>query len=79
MKCFDCSIQGRAEETIGICHHCSAGVCESHGSLVSDPVTMQALILRTIILPKKARLLLCRTCREALGQPHDLEAQEGTG
>lgn len=79
MKCFDCSIQGRVADTIGVCHHCSAGVCEGHGSFVSDPVTMQAPLVRTIILPKKARVLLCRNCREALGQPHNLEAEEETG
>ena len=77
MKCFDCSIEGRVADTIGVCHHCSTGVCRSHSSLVSDPVTMQALIMRTVILPKKARVLLCRTCLEALGQPDDLGAVEG--
>jgi len=78
MKCFDCSIQGCAADALGICHHCSAGVCESHGSFVSDPVTMQAIVNRTVVLPKKARVLLCRTCQEALGQPHNPEAEAET-
>ena len=57
MKCLDCSTsQGRATEAMGVCHHCSAGVCESDSALVSDPVTMQALIMRTVILPKRARV-----------------------
>ncbi len=38
MKCLDCSAKGRDTEAIGICHHCSAGICVAHRSLVSDPV-----------------------------------------
>ena len=80
MKCLDCSTsQGRATEAMGVCHHCSAGVCESDSALVSDPVTMQALIMRTVILPKRARVLLCNTCLEALGQPHNFKGEEETG
>ena len=80
MKCLDCSTsQGRATEAMGVCHHCSAGVCESHSALVSDPVTMQALIMRTVIPPKRARVLLCNTSLEALGQPHNFKGEEETG
>jgi len=36
--------------------------------MITDPVTMTALIIRTVVLPKKARLLLCSTCLAALEQ-----------
>ena len=35
---------------------------------VPDPVTKKKLINRTVVLPKKARLLLCGTCLTALQQ-----------
>jgi hypothetical protein len=74
MKCFDCSNNGRVADAVGVCHHCSAGVCSQDGTLVADPVTMQALILKEIVLPKKARVLLCHTCLAALTQSHRTDA-----
>ena len=40
MKCLDCARNGATTEAIGNCHHCSASVCDSHSTLVSDPVTV---------------------------------------
>ena len=77
MKCFDCSDERRVNDAIGVCHHCSVGVCQSHGSLLSDPVTMRAQIVKSVVLPKKARILLCKTCMDALAQPHDSSLVEG--
>lgn len=77
MKCLDCARKGTATETIGICHHCSAGVCDIHGALVLDPVTAPALVMGTRDLPKKARLLFCHHCLAALRQHGVLEFQGG--
>jgi hypothetical protein len=37
--------------------------------VVDDPVAGGIPLVRTVILPKKARLLLCSTCKAALEQP----------
>jgi hypothetical protein len=76
MKCLDCAGKGTAAETIGICHHCSAGVCDTHSTLVSDPVTVPAVIMGTRVLPKRARLLFCNHCLTALRQRGVLEVKE---
>jgi hypothetical protein len=68
MLCYECSQMEANREAIGVCHHCSVGLCQEHASMVTDPVTMTALINRTVVLPKKARLLLCATCMRALQQ-----------
>ena len=68
MLCYECSHAGTRQEAIGVCHHCSAALCQQHGSMISDPVTMTALIARIVVLPKKARLFLCSTCLTALEQ-----------
>ena len=68
MCCYECSQASTRSEAIGICHHCSVALCQQHGLMISDPVTMTALINRTVVLPKKARLLLCSTCLAALQQ-----------
>jgi hypothetical protein len=68
MCCYECSQTGNRREAMGICHHCSVGVCQQHASLISDPVTMTQFISRTIVLPMRARLLLCHVCLAALEQ-----------
>ena len=71
MYCYECSQADTRGEAIGICHHCSVALCQEHASMIADPVTMTALINRTVVLPKKARLLLCSTCLAALQQDRD--------
>jgi hypothetical protein len=75
MRCYDCSIQGDRNEAIGVCHHCSVGLCVEHGALVSDPILVHEPIAKVVALPKKARELLCRTCLDALRQRQALEEQ----
>ncbi len=76
MNCLDCTRAGTATETIGICHHCSAGVCNAHGVLVSDPVIIPTVVMGTRILPQRARLLYCHHCLAALRQQGVLEVKE---
>ena len=71
MYCYECLQAGTRGDAIGLCHHCSVALCQQHGSMISDPVTMTALINRTVVLPKKARLLLCSTCLAALQQDRE--------
>ena len=70
MQCYECSQAGAAKQAVGICHHCSVGLCGDHARIEIDPVTTLAPVFQTQVLPKKARLLLCETCQVALAQPH---------
>ena len=76
MKCLDCARNGATTEAIGNCHHCSASVCDSHSTLVSDPVTVPAVVMGTRVLPVRARMLFCNHCLAALRQPGVLEIKE---
>ena len=77
MLCYDCSKAGRDREAVGLCHNCSAGICVGHACVISDPLTAIYPVVKTIVLPKKARQLLCGTCLGALQQVciRDLEAE----
>ena len=68
MLCYECSQAGTRQEVIGLCHHSSVALCEHHARIIADPVTAEYPLLRTVVLPKKARLLFCSTCLAALQQ-----------
>ena len=68
MHCYECSKGGRDRMAVGLCHHCSAALCTDHACVVAEPVTTTCAICKTVVLPKKARLLLCGTCLGALEQ-----------
>jgi hypothetical protein len=70
MRCYECSTgqTGEARDAVGICHHCSAALCADHALMTVDPVITHVAIGQEVILPKVARLLLCRTCKAALEQ-----------
>jgi hypothetical protein len=68
MLCYECSQIGRNQDAVGLCHHCSAALCHEHSRIVADPVTTTYPIYKTVILPLRARLLLCETCLVALSQ-----------
>lgn len=73
MRCYECSLQGQSSEAIGICHHCSIGLCIGHSTLVADPILTTVPLNREVVLPKRARGLLCRTCLDALRQLHVMD------
>jgi len=75
MKCFECALAGKAADAIGVCHHCSLGLCPQHAVLTSDPIVSQQPVAKSVELPKKARALLCRTCLDALRQHQAIEVQ----
>jgi hypothetical protein len=68
MICYECQLSGRRHDAVALCHHCSAALCSTHASVLSDPVTERYPILRVAVLPLHARLFLCDTCRQALEQ-----------
>lgn len=74
MHCYECLQAGETRDAVGLCHHCSAALCAEHIRVVDDPVIGGVPIVRTVVLPKKARLLLCGTCKAALEQPRSSEA-----
>ena len=76
MICYECSLTGNRRDAAGLCHFCSAGLCTEHANVVQERITTHAPLMRTVALPRKARRLLCQTCREALGQLPEDEVHE---
>jgi len=69
MHCYECCKNGTKRDAVGICHHCSAALCEDHTTVTEDPITAVYPVVKTVVLPKRARLFLCQTCKEAIEQP----------
>ncbi len=83
MQCFECFEIGAEREAIGLCHHCAAALCAHHAIVVPDLITTREPLFKTVVLPKRARLLLCITCKLALAQRGGMAgarmADDGTG
>lgn len=77
MKCFECSLAGERSDAVGVCQHCSVGLCAEHAVLTADPILTHQPIAKVVELPKKARALLCRTCVGALRQNRPIEEAAG--
>ena len=75
MECYQCLQDGITREAAGLCHHCSAALCADHIVMAEEPLMIRRILAPVTIPPKKARLLLCRTCKEALDQ---LQAEPAT-
>ena len=68
MICYECQQAGKRRDASALCHHCSAALCQEHALVLADPVTAQCPVCKTVILPLRARVFLCSTCRGALQQ-----------
>ena len=68
MECYQCLQSGISREAVGLCHHCSAALCAEHIYAVEEPLMIKHLMVPATVLPKKARLMLCATCKAALDQ-----------
>jgi len=68
MHCYECSQASEVRDAVALCHHCSAALCADHNCAVVDPMIAQAPLSKEVILPKRARLLLCPTCKAAVEQ-----------
>ncbi len=71
MICYECQSQCETRDAVALCHHCFASLCAEHALVLSDPVTAQYPVCKTVTLPLRARLFLCNTCREAMRQTID--------
>ncbi len=69
MRCYECLHADTSRDAVGLCHHCSAALCADHACVVADPITDIRPLMREVVLPKQARLLLCGICKAALEQP----------
>jgi hypothetical protein len=78
MVCYECQQAGKSSDAVALCHHCSAALCPEHALVFSDPVTTQYPVCKTVVLPLRARLFLCGTCRDALRQKFDNDREEAT-
>lgn len=68
MICYECQEAGKTCDAIALCHHCSAALCREHALIISDPITAQFPVCKTVVLPLRARVFLCSTCLQALRQ-----------
>lgn len=67
MQCFDWP-QNASREVVAICHHCSAALCREHAVSVTENIYANEALGRAVALPRRARLILCRTCKAAFQQ-----------
>lgn len=74
MQCYECLQAGITREAVGLCHHCSAALCREHILAVEDAITIRHMMAPYQVLPKRARICLCGTCKGALEQPCAEEA-----
>jgi hypothetical protein len=68
MICYECQQAGNRRDAVALCHHCSAALCQEHALVLADKVTAQYPVCKTVILPLRARVFLCSTCKDALQQ-----------
>jgi len=72
MLCYECSLSDAEVQAIGMCRHCSAGLCAARAHVVHEPVTVirrhqiYGSIKDTVTSPVSARRLLCGLCQRAL-------------
>lgn len=71
MECYQCLQSGINRNAVGLCHHCSAALCSDHIFAVEEPLMVKHGMVPPTVFPKRARLMLCSTCRIALGQFQD--------
>lgn len=72
MNCYVCDEQEKSREAVGLCHHCSAGLCHEHTFVRPRSVITIVPLNREVALPIKARELLCPVCKAALEQPRSV-------
>lgn len=68
MICYECQQADKRRDAVALCHHCSAALCQEHSRVLADPVTALYPVCKTVVLPLRARVFLCSTCKDALLQ-----------
>jgi len=71
MICYECQQAGKRRDTVALCNHCSAALCQDHAQVLADPITAQYPVCKKVILPLRARVFLCSTCKDALQQTNE--------
>jgi hypothetical protein len=71
MECYQCLQNGINRDAVGLCHHCSAALCSEHIFAVEEQLIVKHLMVPATMFSKKARLMLCGTCKIALEQLQD--------
>jgi hypothetical protein len=74
MECYQCLQAGITRDAAGLCHHCSAALCPEHICVLEDVLKLKHIMAPSEVLPKRARILLCSTCKAALEQPYSEQA-----
>ena len=65
MKCYDCAVEGRAEDAVAICRSCGRATCLAHGTLQRLPQFRRStggIGGPLIRLPKDRAEWLCHDC-----------------
>ena len=69
MNCYECA-HGKVERpAVGLCHNCSAGLCDEHVFERPRDITTTVPLGQIVTLPIAAREILCHVCKNALEQP----------
>ncbi|MCP5111478.1 MAG: DUF2180 family protein [bacterium] len=83
MLCYECSLSDTRVEAVGVCQHCSAGLCAAHSHVELETVKLTranpvyGTVRETVALPVPARRFLCEICWRALHhQPGNPSSQE---
>ena len=71
MECYQCLQNGVNRDAVGLCHHCSAALCSDHIFAVEEPLMVKHVMVPPTLFPKRARRMLCSTCKIALEQLQD--------
>ena len=71
MECYQCLQNGISRDAGGLCHHCSAALCSDHVFAVEEPLIVRHVMVPPTVFPKRARLMLCSTCKIAIEQLQD--------
>ena len=71
MECYQCLQNGVNRDAVGLCHHCSAALCSDHIFAVEEPMMVKHVMVPPTLFPKRARRMLCSTCKIALEQLQD--------
>ena len=65
MRCYDCAVEGKAEEAVGVCMSCGRATCLAHGTMQHLPQYRRStggIGGPMIRLPVDRSRLVCNDC-----------------
>jgi hypothetical protein len=69
MSCYDCSLHDELREAVGLCHRCSAGLCNYHLHMAEQAITVVRVRQTRGHIALQARRLIRIASKAALEQP----------